>query len=100
MKKSNIVLEVKVGRKTLTITCDENEANAVFLASERFQKEINRVGKVFPSESPQNRILLAGINIADSLNKSEEHPRIKPGIISQVKKITEQAEETAEKFRD
>ena len=100
MKKSNIVLEVKVGRKTLTISCDEDEAAAVFLASERFQEEINEVGEVFPSESPQNRILLAGINIADSLIKAEEQPRVKPGLINKVKNLTDKAEKAASKYRE
>ncbi len=99
MKKSNILLEVKVGRKTLTISCDEEEAGAVFLASERFQEEINKIDKIFPSESSQNRILLAGVNIADSLIRSEEQPRVKQGLIKQIRKLTERAEEAATKFR-
>ncbi len=99
MKKSNIDLEVKVGRKSLTITCDEDEASAVTSAAERFQNEINRVGEAFPSESPQNRILLAGINIAHALNRSDAQPRVKQGLIKEVKELVDKAEEAASRFR-
>ncbi|MCY4185487.1 MAG: cell division protein ZapA [Rhodobacteraceae bacterium] len=100
MSKSNILLEVRVGRKKLTITCDEDEASAVSRASKRFQKEINKIGETLPNESPHNRILLAGINIADNLNKIEMQPRIREGLIDQVKDLVEKAEETASRFKN
>ena len=99
MKKPYIMLDVKVGRKTLTITCDEEEAAAVFSASERFQEEIDRIGNALPTETPQNRILLAGIQIADSLLKAEEQPRVKPGLVNKVKNLTEKAEDASTRFR-
>ncbi len=100
MGNSNILLEVRVGRKKLAITCDEDEASAVSQASKRFQNEINKLGETLPSESPQNRILIAGINIADSLNKIEMQPRVREGLVNQVKDLVEKAEEAASRFKN
>ncbi len=100
MGNSNILLEVKVGRKKLAITCDEDEASAVSQASKRFQNEINKLGETLPNESPQNRILLAGINIAHSLNKIETQPRVREGLINQIKALVEKAEEAALRFKN
>ncbi len=91
-KGSELKLYMTVGSRRLAVTCSEDDVQALMAASGKFQAELDKANVKHPDVGHMNKILHAGIQIADALIALEKQPLINEPIQKRLEAITKKVE--------